>query len=306
MFTGAVLLHLSGMPWMSVFANSATPIVTVHVSALVASALRMLVAGYETQLPQKSSLSLRHNLEYTFVILTNQVVLSRSVKLLLAIISCHHMQDRAKAVRDTWLTDIPVGLDYKFFLGRVAKREPVEDEIFLDVNDTYTGLPAKTRAICEYAVANGYDWLHKIDDDVYCRAERLLHAVPQHGQYVGRRRSPSGGFPSWYCSGFSYWLDAAACRIVANAPLSSDECEDRWVGNALMPHGIDSVLDNRYIVFREQPFPAPGNNIISVCEFKEKDMYKAHQYWQNGGIVPQQHVVNHPCRVAIQLRKGQQ
>ena len=61
-------------------------------------------------------------------------------KTLLALITCHTRQAYAQAQRETWIPSIPPGLDYKFFLGP-SERIPREDEVFVQCDDSYWGLP---------------------------------------------------------------------------------------------------------------------------------------------------------------------
>lgn len=109
--------------------------------------------------------------------------------------------------------------------------------------ESYEALPAKTKALAKYAVDLGYQNLLKIDCDSYLRPE-LLRA-PQ-GLYAGRLRGPSAiqyvppGVRNVcnYVSGGAYWLRNVALKIIAEAPLTKDPAEDRWVGNTLNLHGI--------------------------------------------------------------------
>src|SRR5665213_3967897 len=86
-------------------------------------------------------------------------------KTLLGIINCHSRPQYANAQRETWIPKIPSGLDYKFFLGP-SERTPGPDEVFLQCDDAYWGLPTKVQAMCRWAFEQGYDTLTKIDDDV--------------------------------------------------------------------------------------------------------------------------------------------
>ena len=88
------------------------------------------------------------------------------MKHLLAIVSCHSREDFSDAVRSTWLPLVPQGLDVRFFRGRGATREPLADEIFLDCDDSYEGLPNKVQEIVRCAHSHEYDFVLKCDDDV--------------------------------------------------------------------------------------------------------------------------------------------
>lgn len=211
------------------------------------------------------------------------------MKVLIAIVSCHTMRDRQQAIRDTWLANVPSQMDYRFFLGRVngiRPYQPLEDEVCLDVDDSYKGLPSKTRAICKWALENGYSFVFKCDDDVYVDPKRLWNNsdFAQQGDYIGRKRGPSGGFYAPYCSGFSYWLSARAMKLVADTELTRDIAEDRWVGNLLQNQGIHAVADYRYVVIDSRKNalshtegPRVGNTVISACEFSPSKMVEIHK-----------------------------
>ena len=216
------------------------------------------------------------------------------MKPLLAIRSCHRYSQRAQNLRDTWLPDVPRGLDYHFFTGLPTNEFtpcPYEDTVVLPCGDTYKDLPSKTQAICDWALGHDYEWVHMLDDDVYARPERLLAAVPVGSDYVGRKRGPSCPchmspehcdlYPADYCSGFSYWLSARAMSMIVYADLDPNEtAEDRWVGNVLHREGIEPVYDGRYSVIPEAPPPTRHNQQITACEFPTAiEMKLAHEIW---------------------------
>lgn len=213
-------------------------------------------------------------------------------KILVAITNCWMYRNRQDVIRRTWLQDKPVEVDVRFFLGRpfgstlAAINDKREDEVFVNVDDGYPGLPAKTQQMCKYALENGYEWLFKTDDDVYLRLERLIDSdFAQLGQYVGRKRGPSGNSPAPYASGFSYWLIRKAMKVIADAKLTDDPAEDRWVGNTLLDAGIPCTPDYRYVVttsrrnaLSNNEGPRKGNTVISSCEYEnDKDMMQAHE-----------------------------
>lgn len=211
------------------------------------------------------------------------------MKTLIAILTCHRYHDRADAIRQTWLQDVPDGVDVRFFLGRPHDYAPGEREILLDVPDEYTSLPAKSRAIYRCALEHGYDFVFKCDDDTYLQPGRLLASNFMEHDYSGRLRGPSGDFPAPYASGFAYWTSARAFRILAEADLGTHTAEDRWVGNVLSENGIHCHLDDRYVVTssrRNTPNfiegPRQGNQIIAACEYGPSAMRQVHQQWKSG------------------------
>ncbi len=181
-----------------------------------------------------------------------------SDKILVAVYTCHKFDyvdpaglsqdwfvrpkvDRLSAVRDTWLKEIP--WDYKIFYGRGGTRPPLEDEVYLSAPDDYRHASMKTKAIIEYALQHGYDYLLKIDDDVYPIFERLQQ-VPLTSDYIG-----GGGpiFRNEYCAGTTYWLSKKAMQILQNCGCGVWQ-EDLWVGRSLYNKGIRCRFDDRYYI----------------------------------------------------------
>lgn len=224
------------------------------------------------------------------------------MKVLVAVTNCWMYRKRQEAIRNTWLKDVPSIMDVRFFLGR--RPQPLmcdnglkEDEVQVDVDDGYPGLPAKTRAMCRYAREHGYTHLFKCDDDCYVRLDRLVASEFDKGDYIGRKRGPSGVWPAPYASGFSYWLSRRAFSIVADAQLTDDPAEDRWVGNVLHRAGMGCVPDYRYVIIMSvrntcshTEGPRKGNNIITACEFDaDKWMNKLHWEYENLASIARTH-----------------
>jgi hypothetical protein len=169
-------------------------------------------------------------------------------KTLLAIIFCKKYADRVKAIRDTWIPDaIAAGWDVQVFDGER-----------LSVPDDYASLPLKTKALCQYAVDNGYDHLVKIDDDTYICVP-FFQLIPF--DYAGIRIPANNGgsnilrippcqygkYPHDYASGGIYWLSRKAATIIAETPHNGDWAEDRFVGDTLARRGIKLTVIPQYI-----------------------------------------------------------
>jgi hypothetical protein len=144
----------------------------------------------------------------------------------------------------TWAKDVVARgyADVHFFLGRHpdpfiaddASEVAPDTTWFRDVDDSYYGIPAKVQAMCSWAHRHGYDWLAKVDDDVYVVPERLPYVPFGCADYIGRFRSPYGKvYPVHFASGFTYWLSNHAMRIVAETPLNGDWMDERFVATAL-------------------------------------------------------------------------
>ena len=214
------------------------------------------------------------------------------MKILLAVMSCHAYRDRANAIRATWANDVPEGVDLRFFLGRppeAARIIPGADEIFLDVPDDYKNFPAKVQAMRRWARDHGYNFVLKLDDDVYLRPERVLATGFEKSDYCGRLRGPSGGYPAPYCSGFAYWLSRRAIEVCCAAQWNGDTAEDRFTGNILLEAGIKPDHDPRLAVvwsknnqlsFVEPPLE--GNQISAACEYPPHLMLTVHKDFVSG------------------------
>jgi Glycosyl transferase family 2/Galactosyltransferase len=213
------------------------------------------------------------------------------MRILIAVTTCHMFRDRADACRRTWVKDaIEQGFEVKFFLGTpTEKREPLPDEVFLDCPDGYHYLTKKTQLLRRWALDNGFDYVWKVDDDAYIRAERL---VPLSGpDYIGRLRGPSGLYPSPYCSGFCYGLSRRSLEILAGCEWkdSDDICEDRWTANRLLPAGISPTLEPWFVITHSKKSalnghepPLQDNRVIAACEYTPEMMDQVHANFVNG------------------------
>jgi hypothetical protein len=154
---------------------------------------------------------------------------------------------RSSAIRQTWYKTwqrYKDEIDLKFFFGHFpseATRCPNLDEIFLDVPDNYTNLPAKVQKIFHWALDCGYDYVLKIDDDVFVHVDRLLREF-EATDYKG---FSCGDF----ISGAAYWVSRKSMQFIVDTPWPKEEwAEDRWVGKILSANGIYPAMDERFQV----------------------------------------------------------
>lgn len=168
------------------------------------------------------------------------------MKTLIAVINCHIRPAYADALRETWIPRIPEGLDYKFFLGP-STREPKEDEVFLDCDDSYGGLPSKVREIARWALSHDYDFMAKCDDDVVLMPDRLLASNYDKYDFVGNinRIFPKVTVP-W---GFFYTLSKRSMEIMAISELPKNNNDEAWVSDHLYVHGINLHKDHRHQLY---------------------------------------------------------
>jgi hypothetical protein len=170
------------------------------------------------------------------------------MKTLVGIVNCHSRAVYQQAVRETWVPHTPQGLDYKFFLGPCGHRSPKEDEVFLDCDDSYGGLPSKVRAMCKWALDHGFDHMVKLDDDVVFKPKMFLHTGYQNYDFTGNLnedRSPVA-IP-W---GFCYVLSKRSMEIMAAAQLPGNHNDEAWVSHTLNSHGIVLHREPRFYLHR--------------------------------------------------------
>jgi hypothetical protein len=192
------------------------------------------------------------------------------MKLLVAIMTCHKLdyyvndctvdwvnsqgwrnldqQSRVKAIRETWITELPAGVDYKFFYGskirqnterrnppQVKLRTPDVDEVFLDCGDNYTSNPAKMKAICQWALDHGYDYILRCDDDTFIYPDRIItRDLPL---WEGKDYSGSLVESYEFHPGGCMFLSARAMRLVIAAPVTC-WADDTWIGQVMRNHQI--------------------------------------------------------------------
>jgi hypothetical protein len=174
------------------------------------------------------------------------------MKILLAIFSAHKYDyidpqglikdwftrpnvDRVSALWDTWLKDVTV--DYKIFRGRRAGISPI-DEVWLDAPDDYFHSSYKLKALAQYALDHGYDYVLKIDDDMWVYWDRLDLAPTD--DYIG-------GGPSGFAAGCAYWMSERLMRLLVVSPCFRWQ-EDFWVGCVAENNRIPFIKDARYFI----------------------------------------------------------
>jgi hypothetical protein len=176
------------------------------------------------------------------------------MRILIAIESCGANRKLHKAQRETWIKDLPADVSYRFFMGGPTLISCLgdwpwlmRDEIWLPVDDSYQGLSLKTRAICQWAVDGGFDYLFKADTDTLVSARNLFNSM-EYYDYVGGYNAdimPSAlakQFPDstieFASGGAGYWLSRRAFSLVASSAPCISAAEDVFVAATLKPLGI--------------------------------------------------------------------
>lgn len=182
------------------------------------------------------------------------------MKPLIALISCHARQAYADVQRSTWIPRIPEGVDYKFFRGRGAQRETLADEIFLDCDDSYEGIPNKVQEVMRWSLAHGYDFTLKCDDDVLLLPEKFSRSGFERFDFVGNIIGDGGqSMVPW---GFCWVLSRRSMEVICNSPLPTGPTkfvihpehvvdiearnDEFWVASTLLRYGIRLTSDERY------------------------------------------------------------
>jgi hypothetical protein len=179
------------------------------------------------------------------------------MKTLIAVVTARHRTAWQNAIRDTWLKLVPTTLaDVRFFMGRGEPRVFLGDEIELECDDSYLGLPEKVREIARWALKNGYDFMLKCDDDTVIRPELLLTSGYEKYPYSGKTNRHLEGFN--VPVGFNWWISKECMKIVSEAELPpGDNDDEKWVAWNLHLHGIHLTHDHRYELYMgelpEQP-----------------------------------------------------
>lgn len=188
---------------------------------------------------------------------------------------CMSQSRRVMTQRATWIKRLPQGVDYKFFYGTrlrpsldtrrdtiqpTVDREPLSDEVYLSCGDNYTSNPDKMKAICRYALANGYDFLLRVDDDTFIYPDRLLREDWQH-DYAGANKG------SFHPGGCLFLSRRAMELIVRSRPISY--ADDLWIGqvmaeNRIPMHGIASIHNEFGTGYNVNPASLPIHRLSSL------------------------------------------
>jgi len=197
--------------------------------------------------------------------------------------ACWHRENYADAQRETWIRDIPAGVDYRFFFGPNDKRLPKADEVFVTCKDDYRSLPLKVKEAMQWAYEQGYDYVFKTDDDVYVRPDRLMLSGFEKYPYSGF------SFQEYGAVGLAYWLDRDCVKLASDSDPWLD-AEDSWISQLMKRNGVPFRHDPRYrlvIVDRLgskniiQGMPGFENDMIAVAEFPGQTMHVPHQHWKD-------------------------
>lgn len=197
------------------------------------------------------------------------------MRFLIAIKSCQYDLERGyhQVIRNTWGKDVAsLGIDLIFFTGnRKPPKETLHwDEVSLDCKDDYDALPFKTREICRWAVAGGYDFVFLADTDTFLIPSKLLKCGFEEYDYYGLIQRPLGKLFSydavsrsgkhhpgmyypWASGGYGYFLSKYAAKIVSN-------CEpDVWAEDMFVAQIMNEQYNHGKIIIGD------AKNMVGQC-----------------------------------------
>lgn len=215
-------------------------------------------------------------------------------KHLIAVMTCSKRGyvAKANAQRATWVPLMhALGFDVLFFQGVDGEGNGgPADVVTFDVPDGYEGIPLKVKAICQYAVMHGYDFVTKIDDDVYIVPNRFAALSFKGTDYVGRFRGPCGNYPAHFASGFCYTLSRHAAMFVAEAKWNQDWMDERWIACTLAHNKVFGHTDvASYMV--TGPFHKPASIITPMrkgaayCQYGPEAMHEMHKIFADAEVL---------------------
>ena len=210
------------------------------------------------------------------------------MRTLIAVAGCHARKGHADAIRATWGRDVR-GADLRFFAGGWGEGFR-DDDVWLDCPDSYEERRRKVEGILSFALGRGYGYLWRLDDDQYCRPERLLALPPR--DYQGCAVDFKAGNVR-ACIGWIIGLSRRSMEILLSPDLRPYSAhEDVWIGQKLRDHGVlphhmeglvkcthDHGVPNGWT--NQEP-PRTYNNVVASCEYTPDQMREVHEGFQRG------------------------
>jgi len=155
-------------------------------------------------------------------------------KILFAIVTCQKNLNKQQVLRETWLQDIPEGVDWVFVQDREKNEMNLQEhELALATQKGYEHLARKSYDLFSYlAKESNYDYVVKIDDDAYVEPQNVVDFIKgKSPDYAGRRNiqyHESGVIP--YAQGGFYVLSRESVQKIANYTFEDGEGSPWWYG----------------------------------------------------------------------------
>ena len=226
------------------------------------------------------------------------------MSLIIAVKSCLKDLDAGlhNVIRSTWGQRVKAaGIETRFFVGEpesnktTSRFEP--DETLLKCDDSYKGLPYKTREICRWFMGKKIDHILLCDIDTYLMAKYITSSGYQKWDYFGYFSWPPREIHNdylaaqkevdqqiiqncyaWASGGLGYFLSRKAATEVATTTPTT-WAEDLWVGQILGPlvaNGnltVQSTKSNDYLGCQYSLHfgnSAKENNYQMIAEWLQK------------------------------------
>ena len=169
------------------------------------------------------------------------------MRVLIAVVSCWKSSNYRKTIRETWASLEYPRTDVRFFVGR-GSGELTTNEVQLDCDDSYQGLPSKVQAIAQWALDRSYGFMLKCDEDVVLKIPEFLRSGFDLKDFVGHANTDKDSIRAPW--GFCYTLSKKAMELVVNAQLPSNNNDEVWVSKVLFSNSIILHHDPRYYLYR--------------------------------------------------------
>ena len=167
----------------------------------------------------------------------------------------------------------------KFYSARDMGVPPEADQVKTDYKGYLTvpgeNLSYRVRELARWALADGYDYVFKCDDDTYVWVDRLLASGFERWDYCGF--SHDWHTPRFASGGAGYWMSRRAMGVLAAQEDAFEPHDDVWVGAVMERDGIVLAHDSRYQP--ELPHVLRGD-MITVHYVKDPETMRA---IHNGG-----------------------
>lgn len=157
-------------------------------------------------------------------------------RILIAICSERNRIESREAVRQTWLSNLPEGMQYTFFAGGGSPLSDEPDTVICDVEERPDLLTRKVLAFYEQVMKHHeFDWLFRCDDDTYVSLQRLASLVEPEFDLIGNEFIDLRGSPS---AGAGYLISRKGIATVLDAASRDpSEGEEALVGRAVSMSG---------------------------------------------------------------------
>jgi hypothetical protein len=200
------------------------------------------------------------------------------MKPIILITSCWRDAERRcnDASRETWLAKWGDLIPHKFVLGR--GRNPKDDELVFDVDDSYESVPYKLKEAYRWVIQNNYDFVFQCDVDTFVCIPRLLESDFKDYNYVGHC------YNYYAQGGAGFWLSSKAVQAHIYDVEPIPTWSDVWTGDVMKRAGIALAHDERY-----WPWGARSenlSNIITVHLSKHQGNYDpSWMFWQYDRLI---------------------